>query len=98
MRAGTVACGVSGTTRRHTCKWSPSQRNAIQKRPTEFYFFNATFEIVFRNAKLFVRFLRILPIKVKEKLATLVEFDPNAPFSIATTPRRRGGRYSISMD
>ena len=27
------------------------------------------------------------------KLATLVEGDPKAPFSIATTPRCRGGRY-----
>ena len=31
----------------------------------------------------------------KVKLATIVEGDPNAPFSIATTPRCRGGRYSI---
>ena len=29
------------------------------------------------------------------KLATLVEGDPKAPFSIATTPRSRGQRYSI---
>ena len=28
-------------------------------------------------------------------LATIVEGDPKAPFSIATTPRCRGGRYSI---
>ena len=33
--------------------------------------------------------------KVKVKLATIVEGDPKAPFSIATTPRCRGGRYSI---
>ena len=26
---------------------------------------------------------------------TIVEGDPKAPFSIATTPRCRGGRYSI---
>ena len=32
---------------------------------------------------------------VKVKLATIVEGDPKAPFSIATTPRCRGGRYSI---
>ena len=31
----------------------------------------------------------------KVKLATLVEGDPKAPFSIATTPRCRGGRNSI---
>ena len=29
------------------------------------------------------------------KLATLVEGDRKAPFSIATTPKCRGGRYSI---
>ena len=28
-------------------------------------------------------------------LATIVEGDPKAPFSIATTPRCREGRYSI---
>ena len=33
--------------------------------------------------------------KSKVKLATIVEGDPKAPFSIATTPRCRGGRYSI---
>ena len=32
---------------------------------------------------------------VKVKLTTLVKGDPKAPFSIATTPRCRGGRYSI---
>ena len=34
-------------------------------------------------------------IKVKSKLATIVEGDQKAPFSIATTPRYRGGRYSF---
>ena len=29
------------------------------------------------------------------KLATLVEGDPKVPFSIVTTPRCRGGRYSF---
>ena len=29
------------------------------------------------------------------KLATIVKGDPKAPFSIATTLRCRGGRYSI---
>ena len=29
------------------------------------------------------------------KLVTIVEGDPKAPFSIATTPRYRGGRYYI---
>ena len=31
----------------------------------------------------------------RTKLVTVVEGDPKAPFSIATTPRCRGGRYSI---
>ena len=31
----------------------------------------------------------------KVKLVTLLEGDPKAPFSIATTPRCRGGHYSI---
>ena len=31
----------------------------------------------------------------KVKLATIVEGDPKAPFSIATTPRCKGGVYSI---
>ena len=37
----------------------------------------------------------ILVVISKVKLATIVEGDPKAPFSIATTPRWRGGRYSI---
>ena len=35
------------------------------------------------------------PIGQLVKLATLVEGDPKAPFSIATTQRCRGGRYSL---
>ena len=33
--------------------------------------------------------------KSKVKLATIVEGNPKAPFSIATTPMCRGGRYSF---
>ena len=33
----------------------------------------------------------------KLKLATVVEVDPKAPFSIATTPSCRGGYYSFSV-
>ena len=33
----------------------------------------------------------------KVKLATIVEGNPRAPFSIATTPRCRGGRYSLEL-
>ena len=32
---------------------------------------------------------------LKVKLATIVKGDPKAPFSIATTPRCRGGRHSF---
>ena len=32
---------------------------------------------------------------LKVKLATIVEGDPKAPFSIATTPKCRGGHYSF---
>ena len=38
---------------------------------------------------------RILYIYIKVKLATIVEGNPKAPFSIATTPMCRGGRYSF---
>ena len=31
----------------------------------------------------------------RNKVATLVEGDPKAPFSIATIPRCKGGCYSI---
>ena len=31
----------------------------------------------------------------KGKLTTVVEGDPNAPFSVAATPRWKEGRYSI---
>ena len=34
-------------------------------------------------------------IYIKVNLATKVEGDSKAPFSIATTPRCRGGRYSF---
>ena len=34
-------------------------------------------------------------LKTDQLLATIVEGDPKAPFSIATTPRCRGGRYSF---
>ena len=32
-------------------------------------------------------------ILIQESWRTVVESDPKAPFSIATTPRRKGGRY-----
>ena len=32
---------------------------------------------------------------IENKLVTIVEGDLEAPFAIATTPRCRGGRYSI---
>ena len=36
-------------------------------------------------------------IKVKLKLATVVEGDPKPPFSIPTTPRYREGRFSFPV-
>ena len=39
----------------------------------------------------------MISVKVKAKLATLVEGDPKAPFLIATTPRCKGGHYSIPL-
>ena len=44
------------------------------------------------------KFVRLLYVDLylhnsKVKLATIVEGDPKAPFSIATTPSCRGGRY-----
>ena len=38
---------------------------------------------------------RIKISKKKVKLATIVEGNPKAPFSISTTPMCRGGRYSF---
>ena len=40
-------------------------------------------------------YIYIHTYKVKVKLATIVEGNLKAPFSIATTPRCRGGRYSF---
>ena len=37
----------------------------------------------------------VLSVQIVWKLATLVEGDPKAPFSIATTPKCREGRFSI---
>ena len=52
-------------------------------------------ERVVLASKLFLMGCLITYLIVKVKLATIVEGDPKAPFSIATTPRCRGGRYSI---
>ena len=38
----------------------------------------------------------MLYIVSKVKLVTVVKGDQKAPFSIATTPRSRGGRYSFT--
>ena len=35
--------------------------------------------------------------RLKVKLVTVVEGDPKAPLSIVTTPRCRGGHYSIPL-
>ena len=43
------------------------------------------------NNALFTHEIQIFPVK----LVTVVKGDPKAPFSIVTTPRCRGGRYSF---
>ena len=52
------------------------------------------YQIYFHNLHSYI-YIYIYIYKEKVKLATLVEGDPKAPFSIATTQRCRGGRYSI---
>ena len=47
------------------------------------------------NSDTRVRILNETVCNVSKKLATIVEGDPRAPFSKATTPRFRGGCYSI---
>ena len=47
------------------------------------------------NVFLYLFVTRDLYLSKKVKLATIVEGNPKAPFSIATTPRCRGGRYSF---
>ena len=42
-----------------------------------------------------IEILALCTSKSKVKLATIVEGNPKAPFSIATTPMCRGGRYSF---
>ena len=42
-----------------------------------------------------IMFCHLRKLHSKVKLATIVEGDLKAPFSIATTPRCRGGRYSF---
>ena len=39
--------------------------------------------------------MRLLRVKVKVKLATVVEDDPKAPFLISITPRCRIGHYTF---
>ena len=54
------------------------------------------FHLFYVLVKICVVFVVELNVNVvKVKLAILVECDPKAPFSIATTQRCRGGRYSF---
>ena len=48
------------------------------------------FKMIIRSISL----MKVL-IYISKKLATVVEGDPKAPFSIATAPRYRGRRYSF---
>ena len=45
--------------------------------------------------KLYIYIYIYIYMYIKVKLATVVEDEPKAPFSIATTPRCWGGRYSF---
>ena len=59
-----------------------------------FLFFHGISEnVLFRKCWLFATTKRTLTAMVK--LATVVEVDPKAPFSIATTPRCKRGCYSF---
>ena len=48
----------------------------------------STFQVLSSNLQVYDNFKKV-------KLATVVEGNPMAPFSIATTPRCRGGGYSF---
>ena len=52
-------------------------------------------DLAFSNLQWLI-YHKILPNQIK--LATIVEGDPKAPFSIATTPRCRGGALLHSQD
>ena len=53
-----------------------------------------TLKVVLDTSLLNTQQYKVL-IKGKKKLATIVEGNPKAPFSIATTPMCRGGCYSF---
>ena len=52
-------------------------------------------ELIIKKKKNILWIFRFQWISNKVELATLVEGDQKASFSIATTPRCRGGRYSF---
>ena len=57
---------------------------------------DGTYIIYYNNSELnFDIFVQIILYLSSFKLATVVEGDPKAHFTIATTPRCRRGRYSI---
>ena len=70
--------------------WTPSNHKACSDKNTE----DALISSSFTHCTYFTGILTIF-IKSKEKLATLDEGDQKALFSIATTPRCRGGLYSF---
>ena len=57
------------------------------------YIYICTYIYIYTHIYVYRIYIHIYISKVR--LATIVEGDPKAPFSIATTPRCRGGRYSI---
>ena len=60
------------------------------------YKYQVTFPLGVLNWRLSSAGIVFLIVKVKVKLATEVEGNQKAPFSIATTPRCREERYSFS--
>ena len=64
---------------------------SVDKYNVYFYLFKANF--VFSEERSIAK--NDFNVKVKAKLVTVVEGDPKAPFSIATTPKCKGGRNSI---
>ena len=64
-------------------------------------FFLSLFTVLINNVYIYIYIVKYLKgsyiviSKVKVKMATIVEGNPKAPFSIASTPMCRGGRYSF---
>ena len=80
-----------------TCGHSDSSEKpsaGAGRKNSEYYWYN---EVVptFLKVSFFFLIAACILFEVKVKLATLVEVDQKAPFSIATTPSCREGHYSF---